>query len=433
MDYTVEDLSPVKKKVNVTVPVEEVEAALAATVAMYRSTVAIDGFRKGKVPASMVEKRFKTEVVREATTELVNVHINQIITALEKNPLSRIDYNGGELERGKEFTYSISFEIIPDIELPDYDGFEAEYVKPEVDEKEVDEVLERINRNMAELIPVSEHRCPKEGDVASIDFTAYDEAGNPVEGVKADNFQMHIGERQALEDFEELVKTIPLGESGEGKITFPADFINPEFASQVFTMKVKVHAIKERKVPALDDEFAKKAGNFESLEKMRESVRESYMGTRKNLAKSQAQHKMLENLLKMVDFPLPESMVENYTNNILMDMRSKVERQGKSLESLGKSPQELRDGCKKEAEQLARIQLFLLTAAKKEGLTADEQEVDREMRGMASRSGQDYNQLKEYYIQNNLVFALRDRIVADKAMEAIYDKAKIVEVEKKPE
>lgn len=433
MDYTVEDLSPVKKKINVTVPVEEVEAALAATVAMYRSTVAIDGFRKGKVPASMVEKRFKNEVVREATTELVNVHINQIVAALEKNPLSRIDYNGGELERGKEFKYSISFEIIPDIALPDYDGFEAEYVKPAVDEKEVDEVLERINRNMAELITVSERRCPKEGDIASIDFTAYDEVGNPVEGVKADNFQMHIGERQALEDFEELVKTIPLGESGEGKITFPADFINPEFADKAFTMKVKVHAIKERKVPPLDDEFAKKAGNFENLEKMRESVRESYMNTRKNLAKSQAQHKMLEKLLKMVDFPLPESMVENYTNNILMDMRSKVERQGKSLESLGKTPQQLRDECKAEAEQLARIQLFLLTAAKNEGVTADEQEVDRELRGMATRSGQDYSQLKEYYIQNNLLFALRDRIVADKAMEAIYAKARIVEVEKTPE
>ncbi|SHN59225.1 trigger factor [Desulfovibrio litoralis] len=433
MDYTVEDLSAVKKKVSVTVPVEEVEAALSTAVSMYRSSVSLDGFRKGKVPVSVVEKRFKDSIYREATTDLVNVHINQIITELKCNPLSRIDFKGKELERGKEFKYEIAFEVAPEIELPNYEGFEVEYNKPEVNEAEVDEVLARINKNMSELVAVSEERKPQDGDIASIDFIAYDENGKEAEGIKADNFQMHIGERQALEDFENLVKTIPLGKEGEGDITFPADFINPEFANKTYTMKIKVHAIQERKLTPLDDEFAKKAGNFESLEKMKESIRGSYMQTRENLAKSQAQHSMVEGLLKMVDFPLPEGLVDNYMNNILVDMKNKLERQGKNLESLGKTPEELRNGARSDAESLAKVQLFLLAVAKKEGLSVEEEEVDRELRSIAVQGGHDYKQLKDHYIQNNLIFALRDRILGDKAMELMYSKAKVVEVEKKAE
>jgi len=430
MEYTVEDLSPVKKKVSVTVPVDEVNASLSATIAMYRTSVDLKGFRKGKVPSSVIEGRFKKEVYSEATQDLVNVHINEIIGELNASPVSRIDFDGGELVRDEEFKYSLSFEVLPEFELPNYEGMDVEMEKVVVKDDEVDEVLNRIRGNMAEIVPLAENRPAKDGEIAVLDFAAY-ENGEAIEGIAAENFQMSLGDKQALEDFENLVKTVAPGESKEGDVTFPADFINPEFAGKTVTMKVTVHSIQERKLPELDDEMARKAGGFESVEKMREAVVQSYKQSRGQLCRSQAQTTMLEGLLKTVDFPLPESMVEMYLENLLQDQKIKVERQGKSIESLGKTPDELRADMRPEAERIAKTQIFLVTAARKEGVEVSEQEVDMQLQQMAMKSGQDFRAVKDYYAQNNLLFGLRDRMLADKAMEAIFEKANITEVEPK--
>ncbi|AAS95812.1 trigger factor [Nitratidesulfovibrio vulgaris] len=431
MEYKVEDVSPVKKKVNVTVPVEEVDAALGAAIAMYRTSVNLDGFRKGKVPASIVENRFRKEIYAEATQDLVNVHINEIVTSLAVSPLSRIDFDGGELERGKEFSYTISFEVMPQFDLPDYEGFAVEQEKAVVDEKEVDEVIARIRRNMAELVPVAETRPGADGDVVVLDFAAF-ENGEPIEGVSAENFQLSLGEKQSLEDFENLVKTIPAGQEAEGPITFPDDFLNPDFAGKTVTMKVKVHAVKERRLPEIDDALAQKAGGFESMEKMRETVVTSYMQSREQLHKATAQKSMLDKLLKMVDFALPESMVDMYVGNLIEDMRVKMERQGRGLESLGKTPEQLREQVLPEAQQIARSQIFLLAAGRKEAVEVSEQEVDGQLQQLAMRSGQDFDTLKDYYVRNGLIFNLRDRLIADKAMDAIYAKANVTMVDPAP-
>lgn len=431
MEYKVEEISSVKKNVLVTVPVEEVDAALAAAIAMYRTTVNLDGFRKGKVPASIVEKRFRKEIYAEASQDLVNVHINEIMQALDATPLSRIDFKGGELERGVQFEYSFSFETMPEFDLPEYEGFEVEQEKAVVDDKEVDEVINRIRRNMAELVPVAETRAGTDGDMVVLDFAAYD-GEEAIEGVSAENFQLAVGDNQSLPDFEALVKTIPAGQEGEGLITFPEDFINPDFAGKSVTMKVKVHAIKERRLPELDDSLAQKAGGFESLAKMREAVVASYMQSREQLQKATAQKAMLDKLLKLVEFELPDSMVEMYVANLLEDLRVKTERQGRSLESLGKTPEQLREEVLPEAQHIARSQIFLLRAGRKEGVEVSEQEVDGQLQQMAARTGQDFNAIKDHYVRNGLIFNLRDRMIADKAMDAIYAKANVTIVEPAP-
>ena len=428
MQYTTEDLSPVKKKITITVSAEECDAALAATIAMYRTSISLDGFRKGKVPSSIIEKRFHNEVYKEATTELVNVHINEILTEAKLNPASRIDFDGGELERGKDFVYSISFEVMPEFEVPSYEGFEVEQEETEVNEDEISAVVERLRSNMAEVITVGEPRSPQDGDIGVIDFEAFDEKGEPIAGIKADNFQLSLGEGQTLTDFEALVKGLKVGDSGEGPVSFPDDFFNAEFAGKTVTMKVKLHALKERKLPELDDAFAQKAGGFENMEKLRDSVRQSYMKSRDDLHKSAAQKTLLDSLLKLVDFPVPDSMMQSHINMLVGDLQDKLERQGKNLSSLGKTEEALREEVRPEAEMRARSHIFLLTVAHKNELAMSEQEVDMHLRRMAMQSGQDYNAIKDYYTKNNLLFALRDRLLADKAMDAIYDKAAVKKI-----
>ena len=425
MQFTTEDLSPVKKKITITVPAEEANAALASTIALYRTSVNLDGFRKGKVPASIVEKRFRDQIYSEATTDLVNVHINEIITENGFSPVSRIDFDGGQIERGKDFVYTISFDVMPAITLPDFTTETVDQEEAVVDEAEVSGVIDRLRQSLAKTETVTEKRTPKTGDIAVLDFAAYDEDGKAVEGIAAENFNLPIGEGQTLEDFEKLVMTLHAGEKGEGPVTFPADFFNPDFAGKTLTMKATLREIKERILPELDDDFAKKTGNMESVEKLQDSIRDSYMKSKTDLHRSAAQKTLLDKILDKIEFPLPDSMVESHVNILLDDMQEKLERQGKGLDALGKTREALAEQVLPEAEQRTRMHIFLLATARQKELTVTEQEVDTHLHRIALQNKVDFAQVKDYYTKNNMLFALRDRLLCDKAMDFIYDEATV--------
>lgn len=431
MEYTVEDISPVKKKVNITTDPKEVEAAIMGAVALYKTSVQMDGFRKGKVPASVVEKRFRDQIYGEARQDLINVHINDVMQKLDVTPVSGLNLSDeSAFEKGQPFTYSMEFEVLPTFDLPPYEGLEVEQEKVVIKDEEVDEVLARIRRDHATLIPVDGDGPAVDGQIANIDFSAYED-GKPVEGLGANGFDLALGEHQALEDFEKLVKTVKLNCEGEGDITFPADFLAKDLAGKTLTMKVKVHAIKARQEPELNDDLAKKVG-AESLEKLREGIIESYRKSRESLNKGAAEKKMLDQLLKLVDFPLPESLLDVQVRSLLADLRVRLERQGKSLESLGKSEEELRKEVMPQAEEITRSQVLLLAIAKKENLQVSEQEVNMQLYQLCLRSGEDFKQTREAYERSGMMFTLRDRMLADRAMDAVYARAKVTEVEPRP-
>lgn len=424
MEYNVQDISPVKKQINIEVPAEEVHAALAATTAMYSKDADIKGFRKGKVPSSVIEGKFKKQIYNEAATELINVHINQIIAELKVNPLTRIEVDAGEMKKGEDFNYSISFEVTPQIDLPDYYGVSIEEEDVEVKADEVQAVIDRVRNNLAEYELVDEERPPRDGEAVVIDFEAFKD-GKPVEGVKVDNFQMTLGEGNALIAFEDLVKKLVPGQTDEAEITLPDDFLNNELAGQDVLMKITLHSIKEKKLPDIDDELAQKAGGFESFEKMKEIIEQSYITSRKQLNKSTAQKKALDELKAKVEFELPESLVEGRIEQKINELKNQMEKKGRSFESLGKSREELQEVFQDDARDLVKSQLFLLAVADKEELSVEQQEIDAYLQNLAQSSGQQFEQIKSFYEQNNLMFALKDSILADKAMELIYDKAEI--------
>ena len=426
MEYVVEDISPVKKKINVSLDAQEVDAAIAASVAIYRTSVQLDGFRKGKAPASVVEKRFRDRIYQEAKEDLINVHLNEVLQEGGFAPVSGVEIDGGDLTRGEALTYAFSFEILPEFDIPAYEGMEVEQEKTVVDPEEVRQVIDRLRRDKSTLHPVDSACPPVDGQVAVISFEGFED-GKPLEGVKAQNFELALGERQALEGFEELVKTIPLGEEKEGDISFPADFINPDLAGRTARMRICVHAVKERRLPELDQEFAKSMGQ-EDVDALYARITETYRNSRENLHRGAAQTTLLDRLLGMVDFPLPESMVELNVKDMLARMQGRLERQGRSLASLGRSYAELQAEVLPEAQSAARAQVFLLRVARKENLEAPEQEIDRHLYLAAMRSGDDFHALKDAYVKSGMIFHLRDRLLADKAMDAIYAKATVKEV-----
>lgn len=427
MEYQVEQPTPVKRTIKVQVPAEEVLASLQTTIALYQRDAQMDGFRKGKVPMSVIEGRFKKQIYTEATTDLVNLHINQIMSERKFTPVSRIDFDGGELERGEDFSYALNFEVMPEFELPDYEDLAVEEEEPQVDEEEVLAVFERVRNQMAELVEEDAVRKPVDGDVVVINFAAYED-GKAIDGVHADNFQLVLGEGQALEAFENIVKSMTRGEIKEEDLTFPEDFLNQALAGKTVRMMVKLVTLKKRILPEINDELAQKAGGFTDLEQMRLAVRKSYLDSRTQLYRSMAQKKILDQLLARTEFPVPETLLEGHLDHLVQSFISRLEQRGKSLESTGKTEDDLRAESRADAESMARSEVFLLTVARKEALEVSEKEIDFHFRQMAARTGQDFTQLKKYHMENDLIIPIHNRMLADKAMELLYSKTKITKV-----
>ena len=424
MEYKVEELSPVKRKVTVDVGVEEVHAALAATVALYRKGADIKGFRKGKVPSSVVESKFRKQIYGEATSDLINYHINEIMGELGLSPLSRIDVDATEMIRDEAFSYSFAFEVAPKFDLPDYKGLAVDEEDAVADPTKIEEVIERIRQNMAKTVIIKEERPVAGGDIAVIDFQAFQD-GAPMEGVAANKFELPLGEGNSLEDFEAIVIGMTPGQTNERELTFPADFINDKLAGQTVNMQITLHAIKVRELPEINDDFAELAGGYKNVQELRDAIEKSYVSTRKQLVKGDAQKKLLDQIKAQVSFELPESIVEEQIDKQIAELRGTLERQGKSLDSLGRTPRELRDEQRPMAEDVVKSSLVLLAIASVEDLAVTPQEVDLVLQKMAASTGQDFHAIKDYYEQHNLMIPLKDRVLADKAMDLIYSNAQV--------
>ncbi|MFA6809549.1 MAG: trigger factor [Desulfoplanes sp.] len=427
MEYTVEEISPVKRKVNVEVAADEVNASISATIALYRRDVDIKGFRKGKVPAQLIETRYGKKLYSEATQDLINYHINTILNEMEVTPIGRLDMapKGSEiLEKGKPFAYSFAFEVMPSFDLPEYKGLKVEEEEVVIKEEEVDRVIERMRDNAAKLVRVDEIRTAQDGDVVMIDFEGSKD-GKPLEGIKAENFELLLGEGSALKAFEDIVKKLKAGEKGSGTVVFPADFLNKELAGQEVEMKVNLHSIKKKDLPEVNDAFAANIGGYKTVQELRDMIHKSYATSSKNLHKSAAQKKLLDELKDQVTFDLPPVLVEAHIDQKIHTMREKMEQQGKSMESVGKTPEELRAQFREDAEDIVKAEIFLMAVAEDAELEVQPQEVDLMLQKMAMQSGQDFNALKDYYEQNNLMVPLRDRALQDKAMDLIYDQAEV--------
>ncbi|NLW82448.1 MAG: trigger factor [Desulfovibrionales bacterium] len=427
MEYKVEELSPVKRKVTVDVGVEEVQAALAATVALYRRDADIKGFRKGKVPSSVVEAKFRKQIHGEATSDLINFHINEIMGELGLSPLSRIDVDAKEMVREEPFSYSFSFEIAPKFDLPEYKGLAVEEEEVAVDPQQVEDVVERIRQNMAKTVIIKEERPVVSGDIAVIDFQAF-QNGQAMEGIAANKFELPLGEGNSLPEFEDIVVGMTPGQSAERELTFPPDFINDKLAGQTVNMQVTLHAIKVRQLPDVDDDFAELAGGYKSVQDLKDAIQKSYSSTRAQLVKGDAQKKLLDQIKAQVSFELPQSVVEEQIDKQVVELQGKLERQGKSLASLGRTPQELRAEQRPMAEEVVKSSLVLLAIAAAEGLNVEPQEVDLVLQKMAASTGQDFHSIKDYYEQHNLMIPLKDRVLADKAMEIVYSHAQVAKV-----
>lgn len=425
MQYSVEELGTLKKKVSVTIPAADVDQQIARTSGEYRASVSIQGFRKGKAPLSVVERRFGKDIYSEVARNLADQGVRGAVDELKLEPASRMSFDTPELKKGADFVFSFTLDVMPDFELPEYQDFPLDEEEVVISDEDINEVIEKARKDLAELVDVDDVRKAVDGEVVLADFEGFDSEGKPYAGLTASEVLVSLGDNQTLPDFEELVKSLSVGEQGEKDIYFPEDFQNFDLAGQTFKIKGTIRGIKQRKLPELDNDFAAKLGKFENMDAAREAIRSAMSGSRKNLAKSLAQKNLLDALLEKVDFPLPDALMSRFSQLSEMDLLEKMHREGKLDEKSIGNLDDVRKQAADDARPQVKAFVFLYKVAKKEDVKVTEGDLVNELQAIAMRTQRQFADVRDEYLNNDMLGALQERIQSAKALELLYSKAKI--------
>ena len=342
----------------------------------------VPGFRNGKVPRNVVEKMYGVEVLYE--TVINDAANEQYKKAIEENKMEIVSVpilDVKQIERGKDFIFTVAVYEKPEAVVKKYKGLEIEKVENKVTKEEVDAKIDSDREKNARVEYVSD-RPLREGDISTIDFEGFVD-GAPFDGGKAEDYELTIGSNQFIPGFEESMIGMNIGEEKDINVTFPEDYHAENLAGKGAVFKVKLHTIKEKILPELDDEFAKDVSEFDTLEEYRKSVEERLQKEKDNLSKSQKEQKVLDKLIENTEVFIPDDMIDDEVESILDSYRANLSHQGLSLEQfckyMNKTVSDLQEETKPEAKRNVIIRLALESIAKQEDIKVQDSEIDEKI------------------------------------------------------
>ncbi len=426
--YTKEELSPTKVRIAVNVEAEEINAAIDVAVAMQQTGITLKGFRKGHVPASLVEKRFKGQLYHDAANKLTQVHLNTILGECGLVPVTGLTVTPTpiEIERNKDVQYTVEFEHLPKFDLPSYEGLEVEQERAStVADTEIDALIARMRARGEKLVPVDGTGPAVKGQYANVDLSVFVDG----EEVSSSRGTDYLVGQEGFPPLDELVSSVKVGESGEKEVTFPEDFYVENLRGKSGVIKVKTYAIKEMK--GMTDEELLAETKLSSMGDLRKAASERMVSQKNVLGRSEAQNALLEKLLAMVDFPLPEALVEGELSAFVERAQNRAMQAGKTLTA--EQEADVRKENLEKAQKQAKTYVLLRTIAEKEGLKVSEREVQMLVARQAKQMDNvDPQALYKYLAESGQIYIMRDQILINKAVEAIYGKARVNMVEGEP-
>ena len=421
----VEDLSAVTRKMRIEVPAAEVTQEVDRAYRRLGKEAKVKGFRPGKVPRSVLELYYRKQVEHEVSEELVRRSLRD---ALKEKDLEPVSLNWPEamppVVAGEDFRFSVEMEVPPEFEVENYQGLALAVPEVEVTDALVDERLEGIRERNAILRPLAEPRAIQAGDYVALDYQGYFD-GKALAEAKQENYLLEVGAGRFNPDFENnLLGLMPEGES-RFAVDLPNDFFHPLLAGKTIEFEVKIQAIKEKVVADLDDTFAQSLGGiFQTLTDLREAVREDIIKEkdreRQNLLEKQA----LDQLLGAHTFEVPPSLIHQEQEDILREQWQRMAQHGLNL--AGVDHEKMLESIKPVAERRVRTRLLLERLARQEGITVDDSEVEAGLQRLASSTGRELVQVRQFYEEHQLLEVLRRQLQDEKTLKLIVDQAQIV-------
>ncbi|MFC2948505.1 trigger factor [Virgibacillus sediminis] len=410
------------------VSADEFEKALDQAFKKVRKDIQIPGFRKGKIPRKIFESRFGVESLYQDAVDIVlpNAYV-QAIDETGIEPIEQPEVDIENIERGEDLVFTAKVQVKPEVSLGDYKGLEVEEQSVEVTDEEVEETIEKLRQDHAELV-VKEEGTVEEGDTVVIDFEGFLD-GEAFEGGKGENHSLEIGSGQFIPGFEEQLIGKDIDADTEIEVTFPEDYHAEELAGKNATFKVKIHEVKYKELPELDDEFAVDVDEeAETLDDLKKKKKEELESQKKQDAENQKRETLLEKASENADVDIPEVMVETELDQMVREFEQRLQMQGMTMEMYsqfsGQDESALKEQMKEDAEKRVKTNLTLDAIVNAENLEVSEEDVDAELENMASMYGTDKEQLKQMLGGNTN--AIEEDLKFRKAIDFLVENSKAV-------
>ena len=423
-----------KSQVALTIEVNaaEFEAAVEKAYQKMRRKISVPGFRPGKAPRKMIERMYGAEVFFE---EAINIAFPEAYeAAAEQEKLQIVGYPTVEMvgEVTKDgFTFKATTPVYPEVTLGEYKGLKAEKPEVKVLAADVDERLKALADRNTRLVSVE--REAKSGDTAVIDFEGFKD-GVPFEGGKGENFSLELGSGSFVPGFEDQVIGMKAGEEKDIDITFPENY-TPELAGKPVVFHVKVNEVKEKQVPAIDDEFAKDVSEFDTLKDLKADIKKKLTAERTESAQRAFEDVLMAKVAEGIEADIPEEMVELQAERMMEQFKQQLASQGipfdQYLKMTGTTEADFLSQTHGPAQEQVRMDLAVEAIIKAEGLEATDDEVNAEMQKLADKYGMDLESVKKYLPAAQV----REQVIREKVVKLVADSAVAVapEAEEKKE
>ena len=361
---------------------EEFEAGLNKAYNKDKNKISIPGFRKGKAPRKMIEQMYGAEVFYE---DAANAIIPEAYaTAAEESKLeivSQPKISVVQLEKGKPFIFAAEVAVKPEVELGTYKGVEVEKADTEVTDADVEEELKKVQEQNSRTVTV-EDRAVKDGDMTVIDFEGFVD-GVAFEGGKGENYPLTIGSHSFIDNFEEQLIGMNIGEEKEINVTFPEEYHAEELKGKPATFKVSVKEIKEKQLPELDDDFAQDVSDFDTLAEYKEDLKKTISVRKENEAKAKKEDEAIAKIVETSKMDIPEAMINTQVNRMVEDFAQRLQQQGLSIDQYfqytGMTADKIVEEMKPEAVKRIQTRLVLEAVAKAEDIQVSDEEFDAEL------------------------------------------------------
>lgn len=385
----------------------------------------IPGFRKGKAPQKIVEKHYGTEIFYEdAFNEVLKEVYEKELVENEVKAVSPPNIEVVQIGKGQDLIFTAIVQIKPEVTLGKYKGIQIKKIEYNVSDEDVEHELQHMADRNSRIVNV-EDRAVEDGDITIIDFEGFID-GVAFEGGKAENHELTVGSKTFIPGFEEQLIGMKIDEQKDIQVKFPDDYFSEELKGKEAIFKVKLHEIKKKELPTIDDEFAKDVSEFDTLEELKNSIKEKIQKENTARIKYETEEQAIKTVCESVEIDIPSGMIETEIDNMVKEIENRLKYQGMMLDNylqmIGKTNEEFRKEYEDQATKSVKSRLVLEAIIKQEDIKVTEQEIEVKLKEMAKSYGKKEEELIENQALKNYI---EESLKTEKAIEFIIEKAKI--------
>ena len=412
-------------KLTFNVPAEQFDEGMKKVYAKTAKYFNIPGFRKGKAPMTLVERTYGSEIFYEDTfNEIVPEIFEKEIAENKLEIVSKPEIDIVEMAKGKDLVFTAVVQVKPEFKLGKYKGISLKKVEYNVTDEDIEHELGHMADKNSRLVSIEDEPVV-ENDIAVIDFEGFVD-GVAFEGGKAEKHELKIGSKTFIPGFEDQVIGMKIGDEKDINVKFPEEYFSAELAGKDATFKVKLHEIKRKELPTLDDEFAKDVSEFDTLEELKNSIKEKLEEENANKAKYETEENAIQKVCDSTQIDIPSGMIATEIDNILKDIETKLSYQGinmkQYLQMVGKTEDDMRKEYEESAQKSVKSRLVLEAIVKAEELEASEEEISEKVKEMAENYGRDAEELMK---NEHLLNYIKENMKSEKAVKFVVENAKI--------